>query len=51
MNTSRCSRNRLHRLIDLPYVGYATARNLMILGIEAPGKLVGCGPLELYRSL
>jgi hypothetical protein len=51
MNPSRCSRDRLHRLIDLPNVGPAMARDLQILGIETPGELVGRDPLELYRSL
>jgi hypothetical protein len=51
MNPSRCSRDRLHRLIDLPNVGPALARDLQILGIETPGELVGRDPLELYRSL
>jgi len=51
MNPSRCSRDRLHRLIDLPNVGPAMARDLKILGIEIPGELVGQDPLELYQSL
>jgi hypothetical protein len=51
MNPSRYSRDRLHRLIDLPNVGPAMARDLEILGIETPGELKGRDPLELYRSL
>jgi hypothetical protein len=51
MHPSRCSRERLRRLSDLPNVGPAMARVLELLGITAPGELNGRDPLELYRSL
>jgi hypothetical protein len=51
MNPSRCSRERLYRLTDLPNVGPAMARDLKILGIETPEDLASQDPLVLYRSL
>ena len=51
MNPSRCSRERLHRLRDLPNVGPAMARALQLLGFTRPVDLVGQDPLALYRRL
>jgi len=45
MNPSRCSRERLHRLRDLPNVGPAMARDLELLGFTRPGDLVGQDPV------
>jgi hypothetical protein len=51
MHPSRCCRDRLHQLSDLPNVGPAMARDLKLLGINTPEELTGRDPLELYRGL
>ena len=51
VNPIRCSPERLQRLSDLPNAGPAMAQNLELLGIAAPGDLVGQDPLTLYQNL
>lgn len=51
MNPARVDRARLARLEDLPNIGPAGARDLRLLGIEAPAELVGQDPYELYDRL
>lgn len=38
-------------LTDIPNVGPATARDLLILGIDRPQQLVGLDPLTMYTDL
>ena len=39
MHPSKVDRSRLHRLTDLPNVGPAMAKDLLLLGIERPEQL------------
>src|SRR5512139_4226350 len=51
MNPARVERDRVRQLTDLPNVGPATARDLELIGIDAPHQLAGQDPLRLYRTL
>ena len=51
MNPSKVSRDSLHALTDLPNVGPAFERDLMLLGIQRPQELTGQDPVELYHRL
>lgn len=51
MNPARVDRQQLGRLTDLPNIGPAMARDLVLLGIEQPEQLVGRCPYALYRAL
>ena len=51
MNPVKVERNRVRQLMDLPNVGPAMARDLKLIGINAPEQLVGKDPLKLYQSL
>ncbi len=51
MNPAKVVRNRVKQLTDLPNVGPATAKDLVLLGIESPAQLAGKDPVELYRQL
>lgn len=39
------------KLTDLPNVGPATAKDLQLLGIDAPQQLIGQDPYLLYQEL
>jgi hypothetical protein len=51
MHPSRCHRQSLATLTDLPNVGPATARSLLSLGYRVPADLIGADPLDLYHRL
>lgn len=51
MNPSRCRRDQLETLTDLPNVGPAMASALQSLGYQAPADLGGCDAVELYQRL
>ena len=51
MHPSKVTREKLIRLTDLPNIGPAGARDLVLLGITEPAQLVGADPLHLYRTL
>ncbi|MGB8247435.1 MAG: helix-hairpin-helix domain-containing protein [Chlorobium sp.] len=51
MNPSKVIRNRVSRLTDLPNIGKAIARDLVMIGISEPEQLSGRCPLEMYRDL
>lgn len=51
MHPSKVDRSRLSRLTDLPNVGKAGAEDLRLLGIHAPGQLIGKCPFEMYQAL
>jgi hypothetical protein len=51
MNPAKVVRSRVKQLTDLPNVGAATAKDLVLLGIETPAQLVGKDPVELYLQL
>ena len=45
------TREEASSLTDIPNVGPATARDLMLLGINRPEHLPGLDPFELYENL
>ena len=51
MHPDKVVRDRVKRLTDLPNVGPATARDLVLIGINAPSDLAGKDPLQLYQAL
>ncbi len=51
MNPAKVRRGAVTRLTDLPNVGPAFARDLQLLGIDAPGQLAGRDPVQLYQAL
>ena len=51
MNPEKVSRTQVRKLIDLPNIGKAVARDLNLIGISMPEQLVGRCPLEMYRDL
>ena len=44
-------RKTLSRLQELPNVGKAIAKDLRLIGIDNPRKLIGKDPFELYDAL
>ncbi|MBN1653524.1 MAG: helix-hairpin-helix domain-containing protein [Deltaproteobacteria bacterium] len=44
-------RNTVSRLEDLPNIGKAIARDLRLVGIDHPNKLIGADAYGLYESL
>ena len=51
MNPNKVSRENLGKLTDLPNIGKAGAKDLILLGILKPAQLVGKYQYELYDSL
>ncbi|MFQ6538755.1 MULTISPECIES: helix-hairpin-helix domain-containing protein [Aphanothece] len=51
MHPSRCRRDHLATLLDLPNVGPAVAHALAALGYQVPADLIGADPLALYHRL
>ncbi|NTV05735.1 MAG: mitomycin resistance protein [Chlorobiaceae bacterium] len=51
MNPEKVSRSSLKQLTDLPNIGKAIARDLLLIGISRPDQLVGRSPLEMYYDL
>lgn len=51
MNPVKVKRELVQKLTDLPNVGVATAKDLLLIGIKTPPELVGKDPLTLYRQL
>jgi hypothetical protein len=44
-------RDKVSRLVDLPNIGKAMAKDLQMIGIDHPRKLVGEDPFKLYKKL
>jgi len=44
-------RETVSRLAELPNIGKAIAKNLQLIGIDHPRKLIGKDPFELYNAL
>ena len=44
-------RKTVARLDELPNIGKAMADDLVLIGIDHPGKLIGKDPFELYNEL
>lgn len=51
MHPAKVDRNKLNKLTDLPNVGPATAKDLVLLGIHHHDALKGQDPLTLYLRL
>lgn len=51
MHPNKVSRSNLRKLTDLPNIGPACAADLRLLGIHAPGDLIGRSPFTLYQQL
>ncbi len=51
MNPTKVNRDRLDKLTDLPNIGPSIAGDLELLGIKSPRALIGCDPLEMYKTL
>ena len=51
MHPDKVDRAQITHLTDLPNVGKATARDLELIGINAPADLAGKDPLQLYQAL
>lgn len=51
MHPSKVNRDHLEQLTDLPNVGPATAKDLLLLGIKKPQQLMAKDPYDLYHSL
>lgn len=51
MNPAKVERDRVRQLRDLPNVGPAMAKDLELIGINAPDQLAGKDPLKLYQGL
>jgi len=45
------ARESLKQLVDIPNIGKAMARSLVLLGIERPVDLIGRDPYRLYEEL
>jgi len=45
------NRETVSRLTDLPNIGKAIAKDLNLIGIDHPQKLIGKKPIDLYKSL
>ena len=51
MNPAKVERDRVRQLRDLPNVGPVMAKDLELIGINAPNQLAGKDPLKLYQRL
>lgn len=45
------NRETVSRLTDLPNIGKAMARDLQLIGVDHPKKLMGKDPFKLYETL
>ena len=45
------SRNEIKKLQDIPNVGKAIEKDLILLGIKKPIELIGKDPYQMYRDL
>jgi hypothetical protein len=51
MNPNKVKRENVVSLTDLPNIGPAMARDLMLLGIEKPDQLSGRSAYDMYYEL
>ncbi len=51
MHPSKVNRNNLNKLTDLPNIGKASAKDLVLLGITQPHQLKGMCPFQMYKML
>ena len=51
MNPAKVERQRVRQLTDLPNIGKAMERDLILLGITAPPQLIGRSAYAMYEEL
>jgi hypothetical protein len=51
MHPRKVQRSRVFRLTDLPNIGKACAKDLLMLGVNDPAQLLGKNPFEMYEQL
>lgn len=51
MNPAKVQRRHVRRLVDLPNIGPAMAKDFALLGVTEPQQLAGADPYALYASL
>ncbi|HEX7641743.1 MAG TPA: helix-hairpin-helix domain-containing protein [Burkholderiaceae bacterium] len=51
MNPAKVERARVKQLTDLPNIGKAGEKDLILLGITAPEQLIGRSAYEMYDEL
>lgn len=51
MHPAKVKRSRVKLLTDLPNVGPATAKDLVLLGFTSPTELAGKDPMTMYQDL
>ncbi|PIE61992.1 MAG: mitomycin resistance protein [Desulfobacterales bacterium] len=51
MNPNKVKRNNTVKLTDLPNIGKAMEKDLLLLGISNPSELKGKNPYDLYEAL
>lgn len=51
MNPAKVDRQKLRRLTDLPNIGPAGAKDLLLLGYTSPHQLIGANALQMYQDL
>jgi hypothetical protein len=51
MHPSKVNRTHLSKLTDLPNIGPAGAKDLLLLGVQTPEQLIGMSPLQMYQDL
>ena len=51
MNPAKVSRGEVRLLTDLPNIGKSLAKDLRLIGISEPAKLVDRSPMEVYADL
>lgn len=51
MNPAKVVKEKTKKLTDLPNIGKSLAQDLELIGIDAPEKLKGKDPYELYQEL
>jgi hypothetical protein len=51
MNPNKVERSRLKQLTDLPNIGKAGAKDLLMIGIQEPSQLIGLCPIRMYEIL
>ena len=45
------SRNEISNLRDIPNIGKAIEKKILLLGLRNPGELVGRDPYRMYKDL
>ena len=51
MNPAKVQRDKIRCLTDLPNIGEAMERDLLLIGITQPGQLMGLNPYEMHQRL